>query len=382
VRWLARLGLLVGGLVMGLVLAEGLARVVKPAGADLLFAAAELAPPDMFTVHPKHGHVPTPNWSGRLRALGFDVEVSYDAHSIRNGVAARDGVRWLAVGDSFTAAVQVDHADTFVGLLDGDPGRQVLNAGVDNFSTWQASLRYQELDDALAADGVLLTFFTGNDFTDNLTRSFPPYRAGPGVPPTIRWLMEQSYLYGQWRVLKRRKELATVAVGDRYRWQLELSLFHSEGAKRLAALGAISGEALEELAAAARQRGDRLLVALAPPSFAVEESRAGGTFEMVDLDPSGAQLDGPRQTALEILHRAGIDTCDLEAALEAGDGTYLVFDGHWSAEGHRVVADALRACMEAPPGSLVPPSTGASIGGRLPGPGSAPGVPAQPPPPM
>ena len=384
--WLLRLGLLVGGLTAGVVLAEGLARVIAPEGAELLFAAGDASPPGLYQAHSTLGHVPTPGFEGSIRSLGYSVDLRIDEHGLRGGGPAPDGERWLAIGDSFTISVQVPEEQTFVGLLDASSGREVLNAGADAYSTWQALGRYRELAPVLETDAVLLTFFLGNDWTDNLSVGGPGmgFQEPPERDPLHAFLSAHSYLYGQWQVMKRRAELQTVAVGDLAKWSQELSLFHVDGAATLASLGSRTEPALAELAKVAAANGDRLLVAIAPPSFVVESERAAGTLEMVGLDPAGADLDAPRETVLELLHRAGLDACDLSGPLaEAhaeGVDTYLTYDGHWTAEGHEVVAAALERCMAAPAGSLVPASTGADIrSGPLPG-GHGPGPGAPPPP--
>ena len=64
-------------------------------------------------------------------------------------------------------SVQVDQEDTFSGQLSNKAGTQIWNAGVDGYSTWQATLRVQQIKERLPIKRVLLTFFTGNDFQDN-----------------------------------------------------------------------------------------------------------------------------------------------------------------------------------------------------------------------
>ena len=60
-------------------------------------------------------------------------------------------------------AAQVAEADTFAARLGEDLGVEIFNAGVDGYGTMQALRHYQQLDTKLDLDGVLLTFFVGND---------------------------------------------------------------------------------------------------------------------------------------------------------------------------------------------------------------------------
>ena len=164
---LGRLGLLVGGLVFGAVLAEGLARMVAPASnADLLFNSPDASPEGLYVMDPEVLMVPSPGFSATVRSLGYHVPLAINRHGVRGSEDRTGG--WLAVGDSFTLSVQVSESDTFSERLAGALGSPVHNAGVDGYSTWQALGRYRQLDSALGVSTVLLTFFLGNDFQDKM----------------------------------------------------------------------------------------------------------------------------------------------------------------------------------------------------------------------
>ena len=106
--------------------------------------------------------------------------------------------------------------------------------------------------------------------------------------------------------------------------------------------------ALSELHREARRQNLPLMVAVAPPAFAVHSERAGPTLSLVGLDPAGADLQAPDRAVVATLSRLGIASCDLGPDLRTAaesEAVYLTFDGHWSAAGHRVVADTLEACL-------------------------------------
>jgi hypothetical protein len=127
----------------------------------------------------------------------------------------------------------------------------------------------------------------------------------------------------------------------------ELLPFSAAGRDTLAALLPSTRAALGALRDEAAARGDRLVVAVAPPVFVVDPGRAGPTMSLVGLAPPAPEA--PQEAVLGILRELGIETCDLTPALTAaqagGSAPYLPLDGHWSAEGHRIAADALGACL-------------------------------------
>jgi len=361
--WLARLGLLLGGLLAGVLLAEGLARVAQPdGGAQFLFNASDGEPEGLLLDHPQLLNVLQPGFSGTVVGPGRRIPIRINSLGFRGPEPGeKGGFRWLAVGDSFTFAAQVPEERSFVGLLAGRLGLEVFNGGVEGDSTWQATRRYLLLDDALQADGVLLVFFLGNDLADN-QRLEAVVRNGPGPggqPPAAgqrphasgvaRLLLSHSRLYAHWRVLVRRQRYQQGASHVQEGWRQELALFSVPGRATLQGMLPRTREALLELQRHCAERGDRLVVALAPPSFQVEPALVAPSFELVDLDPAQAALDAPRDALQGLLGQLGVRTCDLTPALrraqQAGDATYLVYDGHWSADGHRVVAEALEDCL-------------------------------------
>ncbi len=356
------------GLALGLGLAELGARTVAPAGhADLLFNAPDTTPDGLYVIDHDLMLVPAPGFSADSRGLGHSVPLRINSLGLRGPEPGeKRGTRWLAVGDSFTMSTQVAEADTFeeqlaTRLSTPEHPVDVFNAGVDGYSTWQATGRYTRLDAALGVDGVLLTFFLGNDLQDN--ERFPTllpearrHEEGspiprPATPPLTAWLTRSSYLYAHYRVWSRARALRSGRDPVLQQWRDELSIFTSGGKQRLRGLATRSRRALQRLHDHAGLRGDRLLVAVAPPAFVVDPDRVAPTFEVVGLDPSDADLDAPGRIVRGMLRDLHIPACDLTPALRAGAETapmYLTYDGHWTRQGHAVVADALAACLERP----------------------------------
>lgn len=355
-RAVRRGAFVLAGVLAGCGLAEVLARFAAPIPAEeLLFGAPLAAPRDLYTPHPELHMLPTVGFAGEIAALGYRVPLRINSVGTR-GPEPGPGPKWLAIGDSFTMGVQVPEEAHFTTKLGAALGVEVLNAGVDGYSTWQAAGRYRGFQ--IELESVLLGFFLGNDLKDNADyrpllspRPAPAggsatHHAGPmGRPPAmsrpVRWLFAHSVGFAWTRVAWRRWVASEAPEAERFRE--ELGIFTRAGSAQLAELLPPTGQALTELRDAARARGDRLLVAVMPPAFAVSEERAEGTLAAFGL--AEPDVDAPRRAVLEMATRLDVETCDLTDALRAGGSAmYLRFDGHLSEAGHAVAAETIAAC--------------------------------------
>jgi hypothetical protein len=360
-RWSGRLVLLLGGLAIGVLAAEVLFRVARPDDAvDLLYNAPENAPDGLYTTDAQTYAIPTPGFRGTQQSLGYAVTLRINDYGLRGpALEEKTRPRFLAVGDSFTMAAQVAESETFVARLTADLGVEFLNSGVDGYGTYQALERYKQLDESLELDGVLLTFFVGNDVHDNVR--WPQVQSEarrmiPGRPLSRRpvgavhgFLYKRSALYAAIQMWRRRRAMANPNHPERHRWKSELMLFMQEGAGVLGSQLPATNNALVNLSRAVAERGDTLMVAIAPPAFQIETERMNATFELVGLDPAHARPDAVSQAVMDVLKRNKIPACDLVEPLrrahKAGGEMYLQYDGHWSAKGHVVVSDALEKCF-------------------------------------
>jgi hypothetical protein len=359
-RWIRRGALLLAGLVAGLVAAEVVARLAASTpGEDLLFDAPSAMPSGMYRNDPVLFLEPEPGFTGEAHAVGYDVTLRFNELGVRGGPLTGDR-RWMAVGDSFTLSPQMDEEDTFVALLAEKAGVTVVNAGVDGYSTWQALERYRRLDDAVGSDTVILTFFLGNDLTDNEVypgivqtvkdRKGPPPVHEPTrlkISAVQRLLFDHSVLFAYIRVSQRREQMMAGKDPNAQRFGHELEIFSKRGQGKLAQLVDLAATPLAQLKEEAATRGDRLLVAVAPPVYALDAELAAGTLEVFGIQETEVAPDAPRQAVMARLQRLGIASCDLTPALAAlgSRRAYLRFDGHWSAAGHEAVAGALDACL-------------------------------------
>jgi hypothetical protein len=357
-RWRGRLARVAAGLLVGLLLAEVAARLLPAGGgAQLLMSAPENAPDGLYSVDHALVNLPTPGFDAVSRSPGYAARITINRFGLRGpDPGPRSEPRWLVAGDSFTFAAQMDAADAFPARLRA--GRAWLHGGADGWSTWQPGILYRRLDAELSLEGLLVVLFLGNDLTDNATfqvrrqqaRQRPDGQvlAMPPTPAVTRLLSRRSYLWGRVRMWQRQRMLADPRAPERLRWAQELRAFTRAGPPR---------HEVQQTEAALRALkdavgADGLVVAIAPPAFAVDPVRLDATWRLVGLDPAQAHPDRARDVVADLLRRLEIRACDLtdalRASVERGEDPYFTYDGHWNAVGHARVAERLEDCLDEP----------------------------------
>lgn len=163
-----RIGLLLCSLLISLALAESAVRIIIPTP----FAIDESQ--RLFQYHPRLGHEFIPGIAG-IAAIPFESKqlVAINSHGMRNpeiAMAKPPGVRRLAVlGDSFTSNLLVPSEKVFTAVLENALRGQweVLNFGVDGYSTLQEWMLFEEKAVAFKPDAAILVFYLRNDLYDN-----------------------------------------------------------------------------------------------------------------------------------------------------------------------------------------------------------------------
>ena len=88
-------------------------------------------------------------------------------------------------------------------------------------------------------------------------------------------------------------------------------------------------------------------IAIAPPVFAVHTDRAAPTMEAFGVDGE-LDLRRPAREVIKVLSK-DIPALDLGPPLEAAaphQALYFVYDGHWNAAGHALVAEQLASFLD------------------------------------
>lgn len=336
-------------------------RIKAPMGHEaMLFGSPDFSDPDLYVSDPALLLVPNPGYEGSLRTIEYQADVRINSNGIRGPeIGAREAgeLRLLALGDSFTLAVQVAEEETFSARLESlleqrlERPVRILNAGVDGFGTQQSTAMARRLHELYDVDGAVLLFFTGNDFWEN--DSFPErlrmhggMRMPPPEPELSFWdrtLGRLSYAYAYVRVHFRTRAMRS-DPHQLQRYGQELKIFDASSPV-LNQQMRTTQQALQDFSSLCKEEKWACFLPVAPPAFVADPKRAEATFDLVGMSMEQVDLERPSEALMKTEH-PGLPQLDLLPVLRASKSpTYFRFDGHWNAEGHRLVADALAAWM-------------------------------------
>jgi lysophospholipase L1-like esterase len=290
------------------------------------------APTGMHLEDAELGHRLAPNVSIDLVRPDFQTEVTTNSLGMRSpevGPKASGTTRILSMGDSYAFGYGVAGDETYAWQLEQllGPGFEVLNAGVSGYSTIQATDLLRRLTPEVEPDLVLLGFFTGNDFHENLERAGRYRRSyDAGI---AGWLVANSRL---------------VALVVPLLKNLEVKLRMQQGID-------LSVQAVEELKEVCARAGAPLVILLITPppgqlDLYKERSRLRLALDRaIGFDPAGgrAQL-AARTRAMGI---PVLDMSEVFESVESQDDLGLPVSGHWTPRGHRIAAQALLDLLRA-----------------------------------
>lgn len=337
-------------------------RNVLLAGASTAFAlgigevAVRLVRPQIFPVHPAGmyvlddavGYALRPGFRGTLERAEFAAVFTTDERGLRTTTPrpADPRLRILAIGDSQTFGFGVADSSTYasrLALLLGERGvedAEVMNAGVPGYGTADQRSFLRARGAALAPDIVLLQFLPVNDFAESRTPAAQWAALDDGMlahrDPASEPLSAFARLRG-WQ--KRNSHLATLVsenlgwLAMRAGWMPDRGgllgeNFTAQDAERVQRL-------IAEIATIADGLGARLLVL-----YTTSKAHVIGD----------AYVEPPSRTVIETAaEAAGIPWLDVTPALRDRDDRLELFfrlDGHWSAAGHRAIAEIVAAELD------------------------------------
>jgi hypothetical protein len=167
-RLLAKLGLVLFGLLFGCLLAE------------IVLRAAGYSYPEFYQPDELRGYALRPNMEGWYRKEGAAyIRINGDGLRDQDHVKAKPAgtVRIAVIGDSYPEALPVSLEEAFWSVMAGRLNQcgvfgsnkvEVINFGVSGYSTAQELLTLREKVWAYSPDLVMLAVTTNNDISDNL----------------------------------------------------------------------------------------------------------------------------------------------------------------------------------------------------------------------
>ena len=350
--WIARLGLVLAGALLPLLLLEIVLRVVD-------------APVEVF--NPLHGfHVGDARlgWKGkpdvarRFRKLQFDAWVEHDASGFRRpdpppSDSASEQV--LVLGDSYAWGWGVSQGEVVTDRLQRAvaPKLAIHNRGVVGFGTGQ---EYLLLADELARRRYteVIVLFCVNDLTDNIDqRDHRPLFALQDGRPVVTNLPLPERLQG--RVADWIDEHSRAASFLSYQLALLKERRRGRAPDDESPAPVAPGAAVDPGTLPGREVTRALLVAMSDLGRA-----AGAELSVVYVpapedvrdDLGGTYVDAVRAMVEETCRTAGIPFLDLAPRFRAraaeGAALFIPRDGHWSAAGHALAAEVIQESVLRP----------------------------------
>lgn len=269
---------------------------------------------------------------------------SLDLRDAEIGPKARDELRVLALGDSFTYGLGVEEPQTFVRLTEAllrERARasglgatiRVINGGVGG-GPFRQEKWLREVGLGLDPDLVVHAFFLGNDVYDALAwqrtggASEQPARGARG---SLRKSVLLDWTWGR---------LAQLPVLDRFMFAVGLRYqdygLHLRDVPRVERQGwdLVRGVLAQEIRQL-RERDVPLLVMIIPTSAQVRHG---------DQRPPEQDNELPNRILAEFLTEQGVEFLDLLPLIlrqPDKDGFYYMLDLHWTDRGQRFAAEAL-----------------------------------------
>ena len=328
----------------------------------------------------------------RLAPNGQVYQLSINSTGQRGPELPEAGVeRVLFLGDSFTMAVQVPTNQTFVHqvgqMLSERYGQAVagINGGVNGYGTYQQLAYYQYYSRPLKPDLVVLCFFAGNDYRDNMVSTSrgrllnpvllpssqrylggddPRLRSEEGqvlqdplsnhllpkpTRPWLEWLQRHSLLA---RLLAARyariqgwlnADLFLLDLHHQY-YYYQIGFYQDRKEDDFRVARELTLACLDALHRRVIDDGAELLVVLLPTANQVDPAHWQQTLAKIEIDAEDLEpldFDAPHRLIRKHCTTAGITYLDLinvfSAAPDPG-ALYIDGDGHLSAAGHQLAA--------------------------------------------
>jgi lysophospholipase L1-like esterase len=390
--WTRRLGLVALAVLVPLLLLEIAVRAFGP------FLPGTYRLGGFTRFDPVYGHFHLANAQSWIRTPEFVTRMTTNSIGLRDGEVAvpkpAGTYRILAVGDSYVEGYGVSDGQPFADLLEQELNARppagtrstrydVVNAGVWAWGPGNEYLWLRQEGLQLQPDLVVVHLFLWNDLTDNACDIYTInarhrvclFLTGDGqlrqkplapLPPSTANLLgvrlrDQSLLFSMLEnSLSDWLQQSEIEPGNSQPWQLErrrtlLNLFARSLPTRERRLWdeswGVIGEVLEAMQRDVEQIGARLAVVAIPSPIQMSPDRLDRAIAELGLDRAQFDLEYPSGRLASLVGALGVPYLDLTPALRAESVSsstplFYSYDGHFTAEGHRVAARELRAFLE------------------------------------
>ncbi len=345
------------GLLVALGLAELLVRLVAPQQLIVIR-------PGVWQPADSVGYLFQGGLATRINTGERTVDLFTDSAGFRVGAAGRPRGEFsvLLLGDSFMAALQVQHEESLAGLIESELPRlvekpvAVWNGGVSGWGPSEYFYRANSLLDERSFDLVIVTLFVGNDAVFRLAPPREP--VVPRVTHRFSWpaswnasglteaflrplndlLETNSHLF---IFLRKRLKTLLMRLGLAPEYFPREYLREESDSPRWRATADIAAR----IADRATEAGSRILFVLIPAEFQVDSAAYQQYLAAFSIDPLTVALDQPSELLYRELADRGIPTVDVLEHFRQAHARGLVLNGkidrHLSPQGHRVLWQVL-----------------------------------------
>lgn len=309
-------------------------------------------------------HLPNmTQWSHRFGHLITTNSVGMRDHD--HSLEKSPGVyRILLLGDSFMEANQVKFEDAFASLLErqveGVTGRsiEVINASVSGWGTDDELTYLVREGIKYHPDLVLVGMTLHNDVQDNQDEEFHVFTDGhlqekPRLEISLgdfvflqmkEFLASHSHLY---QVLLRAKRFSWVQQEGNRLSSHVASLIKKQPTLEVVQAWDMTRHLFRKMKVESLKQEANVAVFLIPLWVQVSEERLKGFLTEHQLSIEQIVLDQPQSQMKAIGQEEQIEIIDLlpdfrRAEKEDPQKLYLLDDGHWTAEGHRLAANVVK----------------------------------------
>lgn len=363
--------LAIGFLLISLLAAEALTRVLMPQQLILIR-------PDIWQPVDTLGWTRRPHVQTTINTGERTVTIYTDSAGFRVGRAGRQPGRRqvLLLGDSFMEALQVEHEQSFAGLLEERLSRlpdgpvAVRNAAV---AGWRPNHYYLAARSLLARDTfevVVVMLYLANDVTPDRSEYIAPRAAverhafrwprrmawkeivNAWLYPVNDWLEVRSHLFV---LLKKRSSTLLMRLRLTPRYFAPVYQRSEADAERWA----VTVELCEKTARVARDHGAQALFVLIPAPYQTDPEVFAQYVRGFGIDESGVDLEQPNRILGEAMSEIGLKVVDVlegfRSAHLRGERLYGTVDPHLSTAGHlelvRLVEPVVAAMLGVETGS-------------------------------